>query len=825
MDMRTGELRAEPMHCDMLIVGAGLSGIDAAYRFQTECAGKDYIILEARDAIGGTWDLFRYPGIRSDSDMYTLGFPFRPWSSARPIADGGTIRDYIGDTAAEFGIDRHIRFGHRVTSADWSSDNSLWTVTAEVEGETRQLTANFLFMGSGYYDYNAGYTPDFEGFDVFGGTIIHPQFWPENFEAADKRIVVIGSGATAVTLVPALVDNGADVTMLQRSPTYIVARPGEDGFANWAYDTLPVAFADHAARWKSIVMGIATFAYARAKPERMKQLILSGVREQLPENYEIERDFEPRYDPWDQRICLVPDGDLFVAMRSGKARIVTDHIERLVESGILLRSGAVLPADVIVTATGLIMRLLGGVAISVDGRGVDPSDRMLYKGMMLGGVPNLALAFGYTNASWTLKCDLTARYACRLINHMAEKGFQSCTPVQDPDLIEEFMLAFTSGYVERANAILPKQGSKAPWRVHQNYVMDLAALKFGSLEDGVMQFVKRDGLQSSGKSRLRAPILAAGAGVALLGGLALFGKITAARAEAAVPPDGDFIEIDGTRLHYLDKGQGPAIVMIHGLGGQMRNFSYAMLDRLAADHRVILIDRPGSGYSRASSELGSNVRAQAGVIAKLIERLDLDRPLIVGHSLGGAVSLALALDHPDLVGALALIAPLSQPLNDPPEVFKGLAIESPIVRRAVAWTVATPIGMAKGAETTRAVFDPEPVPDDFGVNGGAMLTLRPDNFYAASSDLVAASADLPEMLTRYRDLDRPVGILYGREDAILDPELHGGALAEQIPGAELTLMNGGHMIPITQPKRVADWVVERARLIRVPEQPEAIRRR
>ena len=829
MDMRTGELggkRTESQHFDMVIVGAGLSGIDAAYRFQTECAGKDYVILEARDAIGGTWDLFRYPGIRSDSDMYTLGFPFRPWSSAQPIADGGTIRNYIRETATEFGIDRHIRFGHRVISADWSNVDALWTVTVDIGGEIRRFTTNFLFMGSGYYDYDAGYTPQFSDINKFGGTFIHPQFWPENFAAAGKRIVVIGSGATAVTLVPALVDEGADVTMLQRSPTYIVARPGEDGFANWAYAMLPVGLADHAVRWKSIIMGIATFAYARAKPERMKQLILSGVREQLPENYEIERDFEPRYDPWDQRICLVPDADLFVALRSGKARIVTDHIDRFTETGILLRSGAVLPADVVVSATGLIMRLLGGVTLSVDGQGVDPAERMLYKGMMLSGVPNLALSFGYTNASWTLKCDLTARYACRLINHMAQKGFDRCTPVLDStDVKEEPMLAFTSGYVERANAILPKQGSKAPWRVHQNYVLDLAALKFGSVEDGIMQFARRDGRKPSDGNRLPAPVLIAGAGAALIGGLALFSKITATRAEVMVPPDGDFMDLDGTRLHFVDKGEGPAIVMIHGLAGQMRNFGYAMFDRLAKDHRVILVDRPGSGYSLASSELGSNVRAQASVIGKLIERLNLDRPLIVGHSLGGAVALALALDHPDLVGALALIAPLSQPQDEPPEVFKALAIESPIVRRAVAWTVATPIGLAKGPDTTRAVFAPEPVPDDFRVKAGAALALRPSNFYAASSDLVAANADLPEMVARYRNLQMPVGILYGRDDAILDHNLHGRRLAEQITEAELTLMDGGHMIPITQPERVSDWVAERARLIRVPEQPTAIGRR
>jgi cation diffusion facilitator CzcD-associated flavoprotein CzcO len=479
-------------HLDVVIVGAGLSGIDAAYRLQTDCPGKRYAILEARDAVGGTWDLFRYPGIRSDSDMYTLGFPFHPWSGDRAIAEGGAIRDYIVDTARAFGIDRHIRFAARVTRASWSSDDARWTVEVDHDGGSRRITCAFLYMGSGYYDYAAGYTPDFAGIEDFAGEVVHPQAWPQELDWSGKRVVVIGSGATAVTLVPSLADKAAHVTMLQRSPTYIVSRPSRDRFAALAHRLLPGRLGGVAAKWKSVGLGIASYAYARRWPDRMKALILKGVRAQLPENYEIERDFEPSYAPWDQRICLVPDADLFRAMRDGKAAVVTGHIDRFTADGIVLTSGEHLPADVVVTATGLVLRLMGGVELVVDGEIVDPADRLIYKGMSLSGVPNLALAFGYTNASWTLKCDLTARYACRLIRYMDARGFASCTPrLDDRAVTAEPMLGFTSGYVRRANAILPNQGSKAPWRVHQNYALDLAALKFGKLDDGTMRFEQR----------------------------------------------------------------------------------------------------------------------------------------------------------------------------------------------------------------------------------------------------------------------------------------------------------------------------------------------
>jgi cation diffusion facilitator CzcD-associated flavoprotein CzcO len=477
-------------HVDVLIVGAGLSGIDAAYRLQTECPGKRLCIFEARDAIGGTWDLFRYPGIRSDSAMYTLGFPFRPWRGAQAIADGPSIRRYIQDTAEQFGIDRLVRFGHRVAGISWSSAEARWTVTLQTDSDhATRMTCGFLYMCSGYYDYAQGYTPDFPGADRFAGAIVHPQYWPDDLDHAGRRVIVIGSGATAVTLIPALAKTAAHVTMLQRSPSFIVSRPGRDGMADWMYRHLPTRLADGLARWTDVLIGAATYGLARRLPNVARRAVLGGARRQLAPGYDVETDFSPRYEPWDQRVCLTSDGELFAAIRSGQVSVVTDEIDAFTETGIRLRSGEELPADIIVSATGLVMKLAGGMEITVDGVRADLADRLVYKGMMLSDVPNLALAFGYINASWTLKCDLTARTVCRLLNHMQRRGYVSCTPrLRDPKIGREPLLNFTSGYVRRAEAVLPRQGSKAPWRVYQNYLLDMLALRYGAIEDGVLEF-------------------------------------------------------------------------------------------------------------------------------------------------------------------------------------------------------------------------------------------------------------------------------------------------------------------------------------------------
>jgi len=479
-------------HFDVIIVGAGLSGIGAGYHLQTNCPAKSYAILEGRDAIGGTWDLFRYPGIRSDSDMYTLGYAFKPWVQAKAIADGPSIRTYVRETATENGIDKHIRFNTQVKRAEWSSAEARWTIEAEVGADKKiaRFTCNFLFMCCGYYDYAAGHDPDFAGRADFAGRVVHPQFWPQDLDYTNKKVVVIGSGATAVTLVPEMAKAAAHVTMLQRSPTYVVSRPAEDATANWLRSKLPPMLAYGITRWRNVLFGMFFFNLARKKPEQTKARIIDMVRKELGPDYDVATHFTPRYNPWDQRLCLVPDSDLFQSIKSGKASVVTDEIERFTPKGILLKSGQEIEADVVVTATGLKLNLLGGMQVSVDGAAKIMSQTMSYKGMMYSDVPNMAAAFGYTNASWTLKCDLTCEYACRMINYMDRKGYQIATPVSDPAVEELPWLDFSSGYVQRARDVLPKQGAKKPWRLYQNYALDMLTLRFGAVDDGTMRFEK-----------------------------------------------------------------------------------------------------------------------------------------------------------------------------------------------------------------------------------------------------------------------------------------------------------------------------------------------
>jgi monooxygenase len=478
---------------DVLIVGAGLSGIGAAYHLQDKCPGKTFAILEGRSASGGTWDLFRYPGVRSDSDMHTMGYRFRPWREAKSIADGQSILRYIRETAEEYGIDRNIRFNHRVVRASWCSPDARWTVEATGPGDQAvRLSCNFLYMCSGYYEYAAGYMPGWPGMDRFTGQILHPQQWPEELDYAGKRVIVIGSGATAVTLVPAMAERAAHVTMLQRSPTYIVTRPARDAIANWLHRMLPSRLAYGLARWKNILLQMYFYNLARRKPDATRKTILKFAQMQLGPDFDVGKHFNPRYNPWDQRLCLVPDGDLFAAISSGKASVVTDEIETFTENGVRLRSGSELEADVIVTATGLKMRLMGGIELVVDGVTTELAKTMTYKGMMSSDVPNLAMALGYTNASWTLKCDLTSDYVCRLLNFMDEHGYAYCIPRKhDASVTEEPALSFTSGYVQRALGSLPKQGSKKPWRLNQNYALDLMALRFGKVDDGTVEFTAR----------------------------------------------------------------------------------------------------------------------------------------------------------------------------------------------------------------------------------------------------------------------------------------------------------------------------------------------
>jgi cation diffusion facilitator CzcD-associated flavoprotein CzcO len=476
-------------HWDVLIIGAGLSGIDAAYRISSGALHRRYAILEARDAMGGTWDLFRYPGVRSDSDMTTLGFPFRPWRGDKAIADGSTILDYIVETARACGIDEHVRFGHRATSASWTSAQACWTVEVETAAGPLAMTATFLFVCTGYYDYAAAYTPVWNGMSDFSGRIVQPQFWPADLPYRDKRVVVIGSGATAVTLVPALAREATHVTMLQRSPSYILSRPARDAVADRLVRFLPGGMAHALVRWKNIALGSATFWLARHRPDFLRGLIRKGLRHHLGPDYDIDRHFSPRYQPWDQRLCVVPDADLFNSLNSGRAAMVTDEIDHLTSAGLVLKSGTQLPADIIVMATGLSIKLMGGMTLSVDGVRVPLAERLVYKGAMVEGVPNLAFAFGYTNASWTLKCDLTARFVRRLLDYFARHDVVCATPLPStPELEREPLLDFSSGYILRGAALLPRQGRKMPWRAPQNYALDLWSFYTHPLDDGTLRF-------------------------------------------------------------------------------------------------------------------------------------------------------------------------------------------------------------------------------------------------------------------------------------------------------------------------------------------------
>lgn len=479
-----------PEFVDVVIVGAGISGISAAWHLQDRCPSKSYAILERRDNLGGTWDLFKYPGIRSDSDMFTLGFRFKPWTAEKAIADGPDIVAYLKETVAEYGIDRHIRYGHHVKSADWSDADGRWTVIVERDGEQVEISSQYLMACSGYYNYDQGFSPEFTGSEDFEGTIIHPQHWPEDLDYAGKRIVVIGSGATAVTLIPALANSGAgQLTMLQRSPTFIAALPDVDPFTVQTNKRLPKKTAYVLNRWKSILLQSVQYRIARRFPDTFRKQLLTMARHRLPENFDVDKHFNPRYNPWDERVCLAPNGDLFKTIRAGKAEVVTDTIDRFTKTGIKLTSGKQLDADIIVTATGLNLQLFGGAAVSRNGEVIELNKTMAYKVMMLTDMPNLAFTIGYTNASWTLKADLVSEYFCRVINHMDANGLDTVEARHPGDIVDAYpLMDFTPGYVLRALDYLPKAGSRAPWRLKQNYLLDLQLIRRGKVDDAALTF-------------------------------------------------------------------------------------------------------------------------------------------------------------------------------------------------------------------------------------------------------------------------------------------------------------------------------------------------
>ncbi|MCA9633866.1 MAG: NAD(P)/FAD-dependent oxidoreductase [Myxococcales bacterium] len=475
---------------DVVIIGAGLSGVGAGVHLSKKCPNKSFTLLEMREAMGGTWDLFRYPGIRSDSDMYTLGYHFKPWSNPKAIADGDDIRSYIQETAREYGVDRKVRYRHRVKRLDWNSQSGRWNLEVERldTGETIQIAARFVICCAGYYRYESGYTPDFPGREDFGGEVIHPQLWPADFDYAGKRIVVIGSGATAVTLVPALTDKAAHVTMLQRSPSYVINVPEKDLISNKLREYLPEQVVYSMARVRNVLLSMGLYNFARRYPAQARRLLMGRAKKELEGAVELQH-FSPKYNVWDERLCAVPDGDLFAALRSGKASVVTDQIERFTERGILLESGEELPADVIVTATGLELQVLGGTELTLDGQPVNVADKFYYKGAMLQDVPNLAMVFGYTNSSWTLKADLILDYFCRVINHLDRTGNTVCTPTNDGSVEDGGpFLNLNSGYVKRALHLMPRQGAGRPWKLYQNYILDYVMMKLTRLEDGALTF-------------------------------------------------------------------------------------------------------------------------------------------------------------------------------------------------------------------------------------------------------------------------------------------------------------------------------------------------
>ena len=617
-------------HVDVLIIGAGLSGIGAAAHLVRECPGKTYAVLESRGAIGGTWDLFRYPGIRSDSDMYTFGYSFKPWKEPKAISDGESIKRYVEETADEYGITRNIRFHHRVLSAEWSTADAHWTVTAERTGtgETVGFTASWVIGATGYYRYDEGYRPVFKGEERFRGQIVHPQHWPEDLDYTDKRVVVIGSGATAVTLVPSMVEKAAHVTMLQRTPTYIAAVPAVDPLADVLRRVLPAPAAYSILRWKNWLNLHLRYTLSRNKPDMVRAKIRQDAIKLLPAGYDVDTHFNPPYNPWDQRMCAVPDGDLFTALRGGKAAIATGGTRTFTEDGINLESGEHLPADIIVTATGLNLQWLGGMTLSVDGEKVNVGERFAYKGMMISGVPNLSMVSGYTNNSWTLKADLISRYACLLLQHLDKNGYVSATPSTPTDETPHPFLDLDAGYIQRGVDGMAKQGSRVPWRLHQNYLKDIRLFSGRQLEDGTMSFQRR---QDDG-ARVSSPVLAGG-----LSG-----------------PHTQNLVVNGGHVRYRDEGDGTPVVLVHGIGLSLEDWTEQHELLAGRGYRVVSLDLAGFGESDPLSEPYS-LPALARFLEAFLDAVGIAGPAhLVGNSLGGAVAMQLAVQSPERVRSLVL---------------------------------------------------------------------------------------------------------------------------------------------------------------------------
>jgi cation diffusion facilitator CzcD-associated flavoprotein CzcO/pimeloyl-ACP methyl ester carboxylesterase len=772
-------------HVDVLIVGAGLSGIGAASHLQRERPEKSFVILESRSSIGGTWDLFRYPGVRSDSDMYTLGYSFRPWTDASAIADGDAIREYIRDTVADEGLESRIRLHTRVISAEWSSVTARWTVTTvrtsageyagQGEGEVATYTCSFLSVCSGYYRYDEGFTPAIPGSETFAGEIVHPQHWPNDLDYAGKRVVIIGSGATAVTLVPSLAKTAAHVTMLQRSPTYIAPVPSKDPLAARLRRRLPDKPAYSIMRAKNIAYSMFTYQLSRRRPGTMKAILRKAAVARLPKDYPVDIHLAPSYNPWDQRLCAIPDADLFRAISGGTADIVTDHIERITADGIDLASGETLAADIIVTATGLNVLVIGGMSLTVDGRPIPISDTLAYKGMMLSGVPNFSLTIGYTNASWTLKADLVARYVCRILKYMDSHRVQIVTPEAPPSIESGKLVSLIdldAGYITRSASSLPKQGEKAPWRLRQNYLRDFRLLRLGSITDDVTF--------SNPVSRSTPPLA------------------------ALERPGTAMITVGGTRLRYRRTGEGEPVLLLHGIAQSLEDWN-EQHDRLSLQHAVFSLDLPGFGYSDrlpGAATLGK----LAGILPAFLDELGVTEPIaVIGNSLGGAVAMTLAARHPERVLSLVLAN------------SAGFGKEVAMVLRLLA---VKPIGAAlmkpnvKSSErTVSSLFYDKSLATEARVRHSFVLSQRADHaktLLDIATDLGTFRGVSPQwrasLLKAMQAVDVPTLVVWGDHDHVL-PSNHLAAALTALPHAESHLFEKtGHMPQIERPDEFAALV-------------------
>ncbi|WP_425860821.1 alpha/beta fold hydrolase [Arthrobacter sp. TWP1-1] len=768
-------------HVDVLIIGAGLSGIGAAAHLVRECPGKRYTVLESRGAIGGTWDLFRYPGIRSDSDMYTFGYAFKPWTEPKAISDGASIKRYIEETADEYGISNQIRFHHRVLSARWSTADAYWTVTAERTdtGESLVITASWIIGATGYYNYEQGYKPAFEGEDRFKGQIVHPQHWPEDLDYEGKRVVVIGSGATAVTLVPNLAEKAAHVTMLQRTPTYIASVPAVDPLANVLRRALPATVAYPVLRWKNLLNLNLKYTLSRSKPDMVRAKIRKDTIKLLPAGYDVDTHFNPPYNPWDQRLCAVPDGDLFTTLRNGQASIVTGGIRTFTETGIELESGEHLPTDIIVTATGLNLRWLGGMTLSVDDETINIGERFAYKGMMISGVPNLNMVSGYTNNSWTLKADLVSRYTCHLLKHLDANEYVSATPLTPVGEIASPFLDLDAGYIRRGVGEMAKQGSRVPWRLHQNYIKDIRLFSTRRLEDGSMSF---QGRQPGGELSVNA----------LNDGLHALATRT--------------IEVNGRQVRYRDEGEGVPVVLVHGIGRSLED--WIEQHELLADKglRVLSVDLAGYGESEPLGEAYS-LPELARFLEAFLDAVGVTEPAhLVGNSLGGAVAMQLAARSPERVRSLVL----ANSAGFGREV--ALPVRMMSVRPLGKLLLSKP-STASARRLELSLFnDPQLVTDE-RVNLGFRLASRQHGSWVFLDTAAALGTfrgtreewrkELMDNLTASRV---PTLVIWGEEDKIF-PFAHLAAAADQLPHAIThAFRDTGHMPQIERAPEFAKLI-------------------